>query len=705
MRNRISIAGIVLVLSFLVSGVFGAPPVLEVSPTHLEFIAYEGDVNPASQIISIWKAGGDGALRWEVTEGCNWLVVEPTSGKSTGEVDNVNIIVDISGLAAGTYNCQLTVTGARADNSPQSVDVNLVIYRSVIWLSAAVLEFRATEGGANPGDQILTISNSGTGTLDWQVSEDCNWLSVEPNNGSSTGEADDVIISVDITELEADIYDCNLTISDSKAANSPQGVRVILYIRTGDGKLYVPTVYSTIQDAMDTAWAGDTVIVESGTHRGEGNRDLDFKGKAITVRSENGPEDCIIDCNGTEADPHRAFKFHSGEGPYSVVSGLTIVNGYGQRDMGAQQRSAGGAIFIDGSGPTIINCILTGNSAEYFGGGVACTYYSDPTLEHCMISDNSSGNRGGGVYCFYYCNPTVTNCTFTGNSSPLGGGGMYTESSCSPTVKGCVFRGNSGSGGMSLGTGGGTISNCIFSGNFSGNVDEGRGGGISASGSSAVVANCIFSGNSAGLYGGGMHFNYYSSNSLRNCTFVGNSAPEGNALACYSRNYPSNIHASNCVFWDGGNEIFIGDGSTVNITYSDVQGGWSGLHNIDTDPCFVSGPWGDYYLSQMAAGQAVDSPCVDAGSNTAAALGMNIFTTRTDAGGDTGTADIGYHYPIPNPADINGDGVVNFLDFAILGSDWMTEFWLSGDIAPPGGDGIVNMADFVVVADNWLEGI
>jgi hypothetical protein len=700
MHNRHSIAGIVLVLSFLVSDVFAAPPLLEVSPIHLEFIAYEGDVNPASQVISIWKAGGNGTLRWEVTEGCNWLVAEPSSGQSTGEVDNVNISVDISGLSAGTYNCQLTLTGAKADNSPQIVNVNLVIYRSLILLSASELGFRATEGGTNPGDQILTISNSGTGTLNWEITEDCNWLSVEPTNGSSTVEVNDVIISVDITGLGAGVYDCNLTISDSRAANNPQSVIVTLYIRTVDGILYVPTVYSTIQDAMDTAWAGDTVIVESGTYRGEGNRDLDFKGKAFTVRSENGPEDCIIDCNGTEAEPHRAFKFHSGEESNSVVSGLRIVNGYGQRDMGTRQYSAGGAIFMDGASPTIINCVITGNSAEYFGGGIACTDYSEPTLDHCMISDNSSGNRGGGFYSFYYCKLNVTNCTFTGNSSPVGAGGMYTESSCTPNVRDCVFRGNTGSGGMSLGTGSGTISNCIFSGNIS----EAQGGGMSANRSSAVVANCIFIGNSAGSYGGGMHFNWYSSNTLINCTFVGNSAPGGNALA-FTGGYASSIHVSNCVIWDGGNEIFFGDTSALYITYSDIYGGWPSSNNINKNPFFVSGPWGDYYLSQMAAGQPVDSPCVDVGSNTAVDLGMNIFTTRTDAYGDTGIADMGYHYPISNPADINGDGVVNFLDFAILGSNWMMEFGLTGDIAPPGGDGIVNKADFVVMADNWMEGI
>jgi hypothetical protein len=79
---------------------------------------------------------------------------------------------------------------------------------------------------------------------------------------------------------------------------------------------------------------------------------------------------------------------------------------------------------------------------------------------------------------------------------------------------------------------------------------------------------------------------------------------------------------------------------------------------------------GDYHLSQVAAGQASDSPCVDAGSDLALTLGMDKFTTRTDHVGDTGIVDMGYHYPMPKPADIDGDGDVDLTDFAILAGHW-----------------------------------
>lgn len=73
------------------------------------------------------------------------------------------------------------------------------------------------------------------------------------------------------------------------------------------------------------------------------------------------------------------------------------------------------------------------------------------------------------------------------------------------------------------------------------------------------------------------------------------------------------------------------------------------LGNIDQDPVFVKGPRGDFYLSQIAAGQSQNSPCVDPpnanGALTATAGGVDQLTTRTDGAVDTGIMDMGYHYP------------------------------------------------------------
>jgi hypothetical protein len=71
-----------------------------------------------------------GTLHWQINEGCEWLSVSPASGSSTGEVDNVNLSVDISGLSAGVYTCDLTISDPNATNNPQAVIVNLLVAKT-----------------------------------------------------------------------------------------------------------------------------------------------------------------------------------------------------------------------------------------------------------------------------------------------------------------------------------------------------------------------------------------------------------------------------------------------------------------------------------------------------------------------------------------------------------------------------------------------
>jgi hypothetical protein len=240
---RISVVLSVLVGVMVCSSICSAgPQVLEVSPTYMEFAAEAGGSNPAGQVLSISNTG-HGPMDWSVAKNRSWVFVEPNSGTSMGEVDEVNITVDISGLSAGTYSCVLVVTADGAANSPTLVDVNLVVTEPPeIALSAAEFEFTAVYGGANPAVQILGISNSGAGTLNWEATEVCGWLTVEPNLGSSTGEVDNVNLSVYIAGLLPGVYDCNLTVSDPNASNSPQTVRVNLSI-TAEGLWVEPSSF------------------------------------------------------------------------------------------------------------------------------------------------------------------------------------------------------------------------------------------------------------------------------------------------------------------------------------------------------------------------------------------------------------------------------------------------------------------------------
>jgi hypothetical protein len=125
---------------------------------------------------------------------------------------------------------------------------------------------------------------------------------------------------------------------------------------------HVPGEYGTIQAAIDACVAGDTVIVADGTYTGVGNRDIDFAGKALTVRSANGPANCTVDCQGSAQSKHRGFCFHTFENATSVLDGFTIQNGYAPLE-GSCGTSGGGIVCRDNANPTIRNCVLRWNVA------------------------------------------------------------------------------------------------------------------------------------------------------------------------------------------------------------------------------------------------------------------------------------------------------------------------------------------------------
>ena len=114
--------------------------------------------------------------------------------------------------------------------------------------------------------------------------------------------------------------------------------------------------YPDIQQALDAAQAGDMIVLASGTFTGPGNRNLDFRGKAVVLRGlTDDPRSSIIDCQHVA----RAFWFHSGETYASVVRGLTVTGG--------DPSGLGGAMYISSSSPRIENCVFLGNTGAYGG--------------------------------------------------------------------------------------------------------------------------------------------------------------------------------------------------------------------------------------------------------------------------------------------------------------------------------------------------
>ncbi|MHC4440818.1 MAG: right-handed parallel beta-helix repeat-containing protein, partial [Planctomycetota bacterium] len=240
--------------------------------------------------------------------------------------------------------------------------------------------------------------------------------------------------------------------------------------------------------------------------------------------------------------------------------------------------------------------------------------------------------------------------TYFGISIPTGGdvgggmdlGGAIVCADTKATIENCslccnVVEGLNGSGGAINFYGGFVeheVKNCLFAGN-SASVD---GGAISCSfNAKPVITNCTFSENQTDGIGGAIFFDWSSDGTISDSIFnsCNNGAiaeeDEGNTTVKYSV-FHDNPDGDYALYDTENQQIITFSGSELDPT------------NIEADPLFVTGPLDKYYLSQIPAGQDVNSPAVDAGSDLAENLGLSDYTTRVDGEGDEGTVDIGYHF-------------------------------------------------------------
>lgn len=320
------------------------------------------------------------------------------------------------------------------------------------------------------------------------------------------------------------------------------------------------------------------------------NNEASNYGGAIRI---NGPaamiiDDCLFEQN-TAGNTGNAINTFSGD---CLISNSQFVANFGD----------GGAVLIsDGLASSIDHCMFASNE----GVGAALTLSSTPdcVVSDCTFMDNTSQGGAGGMQADEPL--LVDGCTFLRNSSELGAGGATARG----LVSNCAFIDNDGWFGGGLLAIECNVSNSVFSGNSASN-----GGGIMTGTGNMVMSNCSFSGNS----GGGLRL---SNSGAGGTVTVVNSILWGNSPAQIDMygGGPPNPPASLV--------------STVVVSYSCVQNGWTGVGNISSDPLFIQ-PGCDN--ARLGYG----SPCINAGNNAAIPSGI-VFDLDGQSRVQGGTVDIG----------------------------------------------------------------
>ena len=375
------------------------------------------------------------------------------------------------------------------------------------------------------------------------------------------------------------------------------------------------TAFLTLQKALSAASSGDEIWVAAGTYypdEGPGTVNDDrfsffvmkngvaiyggfpnsgdptfgernWSGNITTLSGDIDQNDGPNFSNNGGNSYHVILNLNNGLNSSAILDGFTITGG--NADGGGINRNGAGIDNVSSS-PTISNCVIEGNTATGNGAGILNHTNSSPIVSGCSFIGNLTTNYGGGIANLFSSSPTVTSCIFSNNSAQLGGG-IFNAFNSSLTVSFSRFTGNSGTT---------------------------HGGGIYCFESPYIQAsNNVFIGNTA-QFGGGM-FNHTSNVTVNSCSFSGNSATDLGGGMGNGAN--SSTAITNTILWGNNTGIWDHGTSSTTITYSNIQGGYSGTGNIDIDPLFVSQPpiglgtSGDLHLIEC-------SPAIDAGTASGA---------------------------------------------------------------------------------------
>jgi hypothetical protein len=309
------------------------------------------------------------------------------------------------------------------------------------------------------------------------------------------------------------------------------------------------TAATNIQAAVDAAYAGATVWVSNGVYQAGGRVIYGLSlsnrivvSKPVTVRSVNGPDVTVIQGYRASVATNavnnvRCVYLASG----AALAGFTVTNG-GTRNSGSVSDVSGGGIWCDSSSTIVSNCVLAGNYATNYGGGI----YSG-TLYNCKLVGNTAPYGGGGHNCALYNCIVATNTGSTNGMYGSYGGGIYSGKLCN-----CTLVGNSAS------YGGGVYNSTLTNCTLANNTASTSGGG----GYSSTLNNCV------DYYNTAASGSNYSGGSLSYCCAKPLAAGTGNFT-----NAPLFVDLAGGNFRLQTNSPCIGTGNNAYVTTSvDLDG-------------------------------------------------------------------------------------------------------------------------------------
>lgn len=438
---------------------------------------------------------------------------------------------DGDGVCGDVDNCPTTFNPSQADNDGDGM---------------------GNECDACPNDPDNDIDGDGVcGDID-------NCPAYNPDQADADG--DDV---GDICDNCPDVYNPGQEDSDANGVGDACETMNRVWYVMADGSGDAPT----IQAAVDSCINGDTVLAADGIFVGEGNYNIDFSGKIIVVMSENGPENTIIDCEGSHDETsRRGFIFRNEEGAESILNGFAIKNGMGVSDSEISGDAAGALVVLNAS-PTIMNCVFMNNEAW----------------------PSSGISNGGAMYCYINGSMTMRGCRFVGNKATFGGA-------------------------IEVGAGSLILENCEFIGNI---ADNGPGGAINSNGSHVSAEDCFFTANLAGA--GSAIYSDQSSIVINNSTLALNGQDtllaENSVIFCFNgtsltMNRSIVAFNSQCrAVWCENMDV-----NDIQINCSDIYGNDNGdwvdclagmdeiNNNFASDPQFCDTANGNLHIAHM-------SPC------------------------------------------------------------------------------------------------